>query len=125
MPEQHSFFSDENIAPELTAWIRDEGYNITSVIEQHLSGIADEGIIDQAFKNKQIILTRDNDFGKLIYTTTISFYIIIYLRPGHFDGSFHIPTIQKIIAHSGHFKPGTLIIANRIEDKIKIRIKHF
>ena len=125
MQQRFSFFSDENIAPELTGWIRKEGYLVSSIAEEHLNGISDKRIIELAFANKQIVLTHDNDFGQMIYTSDIDFYIIIYLRPGHFDGNYHIPVLQKVFENTEHFKSRTLIIGNRTTDTIKIRIKHF
>jgi predicted nuclease of predicted toxin-antitoxin system len=118
------FFADENISPELVEWIAENGYEIDSIYKSQQFGISDEQIINDCFAKKQIIITHDNDFGKLVFTTNINFYIIIYLRPGHFLGSYHIPTILKILNHKEHFLEKTLIIAFREKDIIKMRIKH-
>lgn len=119
-----SFFADENISFDLIKWVRSEGYSISGVIEENMQGSTDISIIDKCYASNKIILTQDSDFGKLIFTTSISFYSIIYLRPGHFDGTFHIPTLTSILKNNGLIQKGTLIIGQRIENKIKIRIKH-
>lgn len=88
-----SFFADENIPPDLITWFKSKGYIISSVKEENLEGATDISIIKKCFVENQVI-TQDNDFGKLIFTTSISFYSIIYLRPGHLDAVFHIPTLE-------------------------------
>lgn len=119
-----SFFADENISPVLISWIRSEGYLISGVVEENMQGATDESIIQKCFTSNKIILTQDNDFGKLIFTGIVSFFSIIYLRPGHFDGSFHVATLKSILKYKNLISAGTLIIGQRSLNKIKIRIKH-
>jgi predicted nuclease of predicted toxin-antitoxin system len=118
-----SFFADENISPDLIKWIRENGFIISGVKEENMCGATDISIIQKCFISNEIILTHDNDFGKIIFTNTISFYSIIYLRPGHFDAGFHIPTLKSILKKKELIRKGTLIIGHRTVDKIKIRIK--
>jgi predicted nuclease of predicted toxin-antitoxin system len=118
-----SFFTDENISTELINFVKSEGYEISGVIEENLQGTSDINIIEKCLASKRIILTHDNDFGKLIFTTSTSFYSVVFLRPGHFNGTFHIPTLQSILKNKELIQRGTLIIGQRIGKKIKIRIK--
>ena len=92
-----SIFADENIPPDLITWVKTKGYIISSVKEENLEGTTDTGIIKKCFEGNQVILTQDSDFGKLIFTTNILFYSIIYLKPGHLHGAFHIPTLESIL----------------------------
>ncbi len=119
-----SFFADENISPALINWIRITGYHISGVKDENMHGASDISIIEKCFASNNIILTHDNDFGKIIFTNTVSFFSVIYLRPGHFDGNFHIPTLKSILKHKELITKGTLIIGQRTVRKIKIRIKH-
>ena len=66
-------------------------------------------IIQKCFASNEIILTHDNDFGRIIFTKPISFYSIIHLRRGHFDASFHISTLKSILKNKELIR-GTLII---------------
>lgn len=124
MKTRLSFFADENIPTDLIIWIKSQGYEISSVIEENLQGASDISIIQKCFVSNRIILTQDNDFGKLIFTASIPFYAVIYFRPGHFDGKFHIPTLHSILKKEELIEKRTLIIGQRIDNKIKIRIKH-
>ncbi len=118
-----SFFADENISSALISWIKEQGYKISGVKEEKMEGISDLNIIQKSFSSQDIILTHDNDFGKIIFTYSVSFFSIIYLRLRHFDGNFHIPTIKSVLKHKHLIISGTLIIGQRTLDKIKIRIK--
>ncbi len=108
-----SFFADENISTDLIKWIREKGYNISGVKKENMRGATDIDIIHKCFASNEIILTHDNDFGKIIFTKPISFYSIIYLRPGHFDASFHIPTLKSILKNKELISKGTLIIGHQ------------
>jgi predicted nuclease of predicted toxin-antitoxin system len=123
MNRRLSFFADENIPTDLIEWIKSKGFEVSGVTEENLQGGSDIRIIEKCLVSNRIILTQDNDFGKLIFTTSISFYSVIYLRRGHFDGKFHIPTLQTIVKNQKLIEKGTLIIGQRTGKKIKIRIK--
>lgn len=118
-----SFFADENIGTELIDWLRRENYNVTSIKEAGLSGISDETIIEKCYNEKLIIITQDNDFGKIIYKQNASFHIVIYLRPGHLKSSIHIAAIQKILSHKNYIEPCTIIISQIKSQKIQIRFR--
>ncbi len=118
-----SFFADENISSDLIKWIREKGYNVSGVKEEKMCGATDIDIIQKCFSSNEIILTHDNDFGKIIFTKPVSFYSIIYLRPGHFDAAFHIPTLKSVLKNKELISRGTLVIGHRTIHKIKIRIK--
>ncbi len=124
MNEEMFFFADENIPTELIKWFEEKKILISGIVKENLFGAGDEDIIRKCFQEKRIILTQDNDFGKIIFTQAVPFFSIIYLRPGHFNGLFHVPTIESIVKHKKFIREGTLIVGQRRENKIKIRIKH-
>ncbi len=118
-----SFFADENIPSELIEWIRNNEYNVSGVKAEKMFEMADADIIKNCYSSGQIIITQDNDFGKIIFTKSVPFFSIIYLRPGHLDAGFHIPTLKSILKRKELIIAGTLVIGSRKDDKIKIRIK--
>jgi predicted nuclease of predicted toxin-antitoxin system len=118
-----SFFADENIGEELIEWLKFNNYKVSSVKNENLSGISDERIINKCYREKQIIITHDNDFGKFIYTKNISFFALIYLRPADLTGDLHIPSMQKILQNSSLIQPGSLIVSRIKSNKIKIRFR--
>lgn len=122
--EKLSFFADENIQQKLIHWLEEKGFPVSGVRIEKLFGMDDAAIIRKAYTEKKVILTYDSDFGKIIYTSEIKFYSVIYLRPCHPDANFHIATLETILDHSNQIKEGTIIIGSRINDEIKVRIRH-
>jgi len=83
----------------------------------------DEAIIEKAFLEKKVIITQDSDFGKIIFTKEVKFYAVIFLKPGHHDSFFHIPTLKIILKHLDKITEGSIIIGVRKNDDIKIRYR--
>jgi predicted nuclease of predicted toxin-antitoxin system len=71
---QLSFFADENISEELIEWLRQQKVEVSSIKEEKLFSISDKEIINKCFREKCIIITQDNDFGKIVFTEETSFY---------------------------------------------------
>jgi len=116
--------SDENVPTELIDWLSQKGFNISGIVSERLFGTDDLDIIVKAFEEKRIIITLDSDFGKIIFTQKIDFFAIVYLRPGHFNGDFHIATIETIIRNLEEVTDNLIIIGQRKGNKIKVRIRH-
>ncbi len=95
-----SFFADENISTDLINWVKTNGYIISGVKEENMVGASDISIIQKCFPSDKIILTHDSDFGKIIFTTSVSFFSIKH---------------KELIGR------GTLIIGHRTGQKIKVR----
>ena len=118
-----SFIADENIDPEIINFLRSQSIKASSLLELDLIGSSDEEVLLQAFKGKEIIITRDSDFGSLIHTMNLDFYAIVYLRPGHFLGLHHIETLKALIRLDVDLKTPFIIVAENYSGKIKIRIR--
>lgn len=61
------FLADECFFTATVKTLRDNGYEITSILERGLSGICDEEIIRLCIKENLILLTFDNDFSNIFY----------------------------------------------------------
>ena len=74
-----SFLADENIPPTIIQFLRQLNFDVTSVLGEGLIGHPDEAVTRRAFLEKRIVLTQDQDFGKLLHTTSqISLVSFIY-----------------------------------------------
>ena len=56
--------ADENVEGRVIRLLRSEGYNVTSV-QETLSGVADEMVLETSVLSDTVLLTGDSDFGKL------------------------------------------------------------
>ncbi len=121
---QCKFFADENIPPRIIQHLREENFDIISVISEDLVGHSDEDIAIQALTNDRVIITQDQDFGRLFHTTKTQFVGIVYLRPGHIDPGFHISTINKMVEINPSLEPPFIIIGVNTNSSIRIRIRN-
>lgn len=58
--------ADENIDPQIIEWLRAEGYDVFA-IRENASGAADMDVLAVANEQSRAIITRDKDFGELVY----------------------------------------------------------
>ncbi|MFN0200605.1 MAG: DUF5615 family PIN-like protein [Bacteroidia bacterium] len=58
--------ADENFPHPSTLYLKEQGFDIVSVIENE-AGIEDIEVIEWAIREDRIILTFDSDFGELIF----------------------------------------------------------
>lgn len=118
------FFTDENIDPFLVAFLRDKGFDVFDTKENNLFGSNDASLLELATKNNRIFITLDSDFGTLVHKDKSNFLGIIFLKPGHFDSSYHIQTFQAIANVNPDLEIPFMIIAEWVKTGIKIRIKN-
>lgn len=116
--------ADENIHPEVVAYLRDEGLDISSIAEQGQFGLSDANVMRQAFKAGRIVLTHDSDFGGLALTGA-EFIGILYLRPGHIRAEFTIQMLKAFRGRDVDVAPPFIVVAERTADNVKIRIRRF
>jgi predicted nuclease of predicted toxin-antitoxin system len=74
-----NIIADENIDFKTIKILRENGFNIVSVFEEH-RGVSDFEIIELAKRRKAIIITRDKDFGEWVYSFKENEVGIILLR---------------------------------------------
>ena len=63
------FIVDENLPNSIANLLRTQGHDVISVRELY-RGYEDKDIIQISQDEERVILTRDKDFGLLIYRTT-------------------------------------------------------
>lgn len=118
-----NFLTDENILPEIVAFLRNLKYDVLDIKESGLSGKSDEFIYDLANNQKRIILTHDSDFGRLLFLNAYKSSGIIYLRPGHFNAQFTIKSLTVLFEKKIQAKTPFIITVENNLKTIKIRIR--
>lgn len=74
------FLANENFPLFSVRLLRDDGYNVASVIED-TPGAKDEDVLKRAYEEKRIVLTFDRDYGELIYRHKLFVPVgIVYFR---------------------------------------------
>jgi predicted nuclease of predicted toxin-antitoxin system len=118
------FFTDENIDLFLVTFLREKGFDVFDNKENNLFGSMDAFLLDLATKSNRIFITLDSDFGTLVHKDKSIFLGIIFLKPSHFDSSFHIQIFQTLFNVNPDLEVPFMIIAEWGNTGIKIRIKN-
>lgn len=73
------FLADEGIDKKLVLELRNLGYDVEYVAETQY-GSDDKDLLQRAFENDQVILTKDKDFGELIFRDQLKSNGVILIR---------------------------------------------
>lgn len=115
--------TDENIIPEVIAYLRQMGFDVIDVSERGWEGQLDSQLLATAYSEGRVVVTHDADFGSLAVQQNQPLIGIFYLRPGHFDGMVTIDTINNVLQHNPDLEPPFLLVAKRGVDNINIRVR--
>ena len=115
--------TDENINPIVVKFLREKGFDVLDVKEAGLIGSGDLELIKKAFSENRLIITQDSDFGTIAIASNEPVSGIIYIRPGHIKPDFTIDILKEIIKKITDIKLPFIIVAERIQNQIKIRIR--
>lgn len=114
--------ADENILPDVIAFLRKTGLDVASVSEQGLFGLPDVQVLQQATEAGRVVLTHDSDFGGMAVFGA-KFIGIVYLRPGHIQSEFTVKTLEAIRDNAPEVTPPFILVAERTGDMVKIRVR--
>ena len=114
--------ADENVHPDVIAFLRGILLNVESIAEQGKFGLPDTQVLQQATESNRVVLTHDSDFGGMALLGA-KFIGIIYLRPGHIKSDFTIKTLQAIRDNAPEVTSPFILVAERTGDTVKIRVR--
>ncbi len=115
--------TDENLDPDVVAYLRREGFDVADVCEDGLQGSTDIALLQRAVAANRVVVTHDPDFGTLAILQKQPVVGILFLRPGHIDPQFTIETLQSILSAVPDVTPPFLIVARRKGIKVTIRVR--
>jgi predicted nuclease of predicted toxin-antitoxin system len=122
---EFKLLADENIEPQVVAFLRSQEFDVTYIPEMGWQGRRDIDILIEATIQNRVVITQDDDFGKIVFTTSTPFIGIIYLRPGHFFPERTIAALQNLLTHDelDYSIPFILVVEDKIS-YIKIRLRN-
>jgi len=123
-PFRFPILADENIHDDTVYYLCSKGLQVESIKERNLMGSTGQQIIELAVAEKKVILTHDADFGRIFYLAQAFQTGIIFLRPGHINPLFTQQTIQAILATELQAEVPFMLVAERTNDDIKIRLRN-
>lgn len=114
--------ADENVNPDVIAFLRGIRLDVESIAEQGKFGLPDTQVLQQATESNRVVLTHDSDFGGMAVFGA-KFIGIIYLRPGHIKADFTVKTLEAIRDNAPDVTPPFILVAERTGDTVKIRVR--
>ena len=112
------FLLDEDIGKLVTEFLRKKGHDVKSAIED-LRGFPDQEILQIACEEERILITLDQDFGRMIYQTHSPHRGVILLRLKKESQEAIIKILEKVITQIGEELKGKFAVVT--EEKIRIR----
>jgi predicted nuclease of predicted toxin-antitoxin system len=85
------FLLDENVRSRLAAHLRHAGHDVTTVVDDYPPQTPDVEVLARARQEGRILITRDGDFERLVFTEQRPHAGVIYLQ-------LHNPSLVTIIA---------------------------
>ena len=73
------FFADQDVYAATVRFLRDSGHDVVTAYEAGLSRADDKDLLREAGKQNRIFITRDRDFGSLVFLEALG-EGVIYLR---------------------------------------------
>jgi predicted nuclease of predicted toxin-antitoxin system len=74
------FLLDENADVRLVPFLVDQGHDVTAIVRDYPTALSDDAVLAVAVNERRVIITRDTDFGELIYRESRRHEGVILLR---------------------------------------------
>jgi predicted nuclease of predicted toxin-antitoxin system len=112
------FLLNENIGKLVAEILKKKGYDVKSAIGE-FRGYSDEEIIKIAFEENRILVTLDQDFGRMIYQSKTPHRGVILLKLKNESQKSIIKILEKVISEfDGKLKNKFTIVT---EEKVRMR----
>jgi len=93
------FLADESCDFTIIRTLRAEGFDVVSVAESYPS-IADETVLEIAYREKRLLLTEDKDFGEWIFSHGKKMYgIVLFRYPARLRQNIGNLTVELVNEH--------------------------
>lgn len=99
----HRIIVDESVDIRIVNKLRNENYNVISILEEYRS-ISDKEVLHLAKKHEAVLLTEDSDFGEWVFSHKKKGFGVIFLRYKQHD-------LEKIL-------DSLLLVLNRHKDTL-------
>ena len=116
-----NLIADENVDAAMVRWLREQGHDVVWASEVFASE-PDVGLLALANSSSRILLTRDLDFGELVYRERRISCGIILLRVKAANQWERLSLLQELWSQIAPHAHGNFIVLKN--DKLRIRSLH-
>jgi predicted nuclease of predicted toxin-antitoxin system len=108
------FLVDECTGPAVAQWLREQGYDVFSVYEDH-RGLSDDEILEKAYRDGWVILTNDKDFGEKVFRDHYPHHGIIILRLDDERATNKIDVLKHLLSnHAQHLTDRFVVVTEKL-----------
>lgn len=107
------FLLDQDVYAKTERFLRDEGHDLVRVSELGLARATDEIVLSTAQEQGRILITRDRDYGNLVFVRSLGTGVI-YLRmlPTTLE-AVHAELCRVIVQHSATELSKAFVVVNK------------
>jgi len=116
--------ADENIHPEVVAWLRANGFDVKTCVDAAVLGSDDGQVLRFASAEQRVVLTHDRDFGELAIARRETLVGIVYLRPGHIRASFTIDSLNALLRIDPDLDAPFIVVVQRDGLEVRMRVRN-
>lgn len=98
------FLADESVDYQIVLYLREDGHKVLYVAEME-PGIPDDAVLDEANREKAILLTSDKDFGELVFRQRLLSVGVLLLRLAGMPQDKKAKMVVDAIRSHGHELP--------------------
>ncbi len=118
-----ALLADENINPLVVTGLRTLGCDITTVAELGLAGAPDHAILTRAADDRRVVVTHDQDFGRLAIQGRAISTGVVFIRPGHISGDMVVAALKAADSAAVEFSPPFIATIEHKTGGIRIRVR--
>jgi len=122
---EFALLTDENIHPQVVAFLRNQGFHVLDVKEGSLVGSSDSSLLRLATSERRVLVTHDRDVGRVAVSLLEPGVGIVYLRPGHIKPQFTIESLRALFQQDLQVSPPFIIVVHRVGEEINIRVRFY
>lgn len=112
------FIVDESVDFSIVRYLRNSGFNVTSIAEDSPS-LNDIYILQKAYQENRILLANDKDFGTLIFHNNLKSRGVILFRLEDQSSGSKIKSLELIMKNYSSKLSGNFVVVT--EKKIRVR----
>lgn len=92
--------ADVNVALDVVDYLRGEGVDVLSVVEEGWARWLDDRILAASVRMRRFVLTHDADFGRLAIAEGMPYHGILRLRPGDDPPDVVIDGLKPLVSRA-------------------------
>jgi len=116
-----NMLADENVEAAMVDWLRQMGHDVAWAAELYPSE-PDPSILAAALQSSRILLTRDLDFGELVYREGRAAAGIILVRIAARNQRERLPIFQRLWPQIESQAPGHFLVVSN--HQVRVRVLH-